>query len=629
MAATTSLETEPAGNWLTRHRLRLTLALSLIIPLAVWAVSAVAVLTSIEQFKLHSEVRADAAQIDQAVDILLFRGETYLRIVPRDYPEYFRDIEIFHGELLRNIEVIEDLAIHLHAHATDIPSAIPAIARFRNMWDAFTTGIEERLGPDTEAPRLEWAAQYIVDNRASIDEGSRTIIHEINRAIDAQASSVQRANIAYLSLAVGLSALAGLVLYFSFARRIRRTVAACRRVEGGEFGYQIEDTSNDELSQLSHAFNKASRRTRVARDLIDALQRGHDIEAALQCVMDSVGQMLSIRWVALVEPAEFGDFMLTYHAVGIDLDIDCTSALQGMMTQDSNPRVLPADTFGLHAATGDSVIAVPLIYQSGTNPVLLLGLDSGTKVTQERIDFLRNFAPVLGHGLEKCELSERLLLGTVYGLSKLAESRDPETGLHLTRMSMYSEVIADELRKTGEYPGVDRRFVRDVLRFAPMHDIGKVGIRDSILLKPGKLDPDEWKEMQRHALIGGEVLRHSASQMREGLTNVLGVAIEVAEGHHEKWDGSGYPYGLKGEEISLAARVVALGDVFDALTSRRPYKEPWPIKKALDLIREESGRHFDPAVVAAFERGMDRVRVIHERYGDELSVAVAAPTATG
>jgi response regulator RpfG family c-di-GMP phosphodiesterase len=207
-----------------------------------------------------------------------------------------------------------------------------------------------------------------------------------------------------------------------------------------------------------------------------------------------------------------------------------------------------------------------------------------------------------------------LVVAAVQGLAKLAESRDPETGNHLIRMSLYSAFIAEEL---GTRPAhrdlIDPGYVRSLHRFAPMHDIGKVGIADRVLLKPGRLDDGERLEMNKHPLIGAEVLRLCEQRMNELGRSVFQVGIEIAESHHEKWDGSGYPHGLTGAAIPLSARIVAVADVFDALTSKRPYKDAFSVEKALDIIHQDAGSHFDPEVVDALDLVMPRVLDVYDR----------------
>jgi response regulator RpfG family c-di-GMP phosphodiesterase len=213
---------------------------------------------------------------------------------------------------------------------------------------------------------------------------------------------------------------------------------------------------------------------------------------------------------------------------------------------------------------------------------------------------------------------------TVFALARLAERRDNETGQHLVRVSEYSRLIAEGLRAAGVYlDELTDGFIDDIVRSAPLHDIGKVGIPDQILLKPGKLTAAEWEIMRRHTTIGGDTLR--AVIERTPRPGFLRVAHDIALFHHEKWNGTGYPHGLRGRDIPLCARIVALADVYDALTTRRPYKDPWTDEEAMELILLERGQHFDPAVVEAFAAccmARDAVRVGHpdERISVEPAV---------
>ena len=191
---------------------------------------------------------------------------------------------------------------------------------------------------------------------------------------------------------------------------------------------------------------------------------------------------------------------------------------------------------------------------------------------------------------------------TVLRLSKAAEYRDPETGAHIMRMAHYSQLIAKELGL-----GLDQQEL--LLKAAPLHDIGKVGIPDGILLKPGKLTAAEFEIMKQHARIGYEVLKGISSR-------VLQSGAEIAHCHHEKFDGSGYQSGRTGEIIPMFSRIVAVADVFDALTSERSYKKVWDDESAKLLIRSQAGLHFDPQCVDAFFRGWDEVMKIRETFRD-------------
>lgn len=206
--------------------------------------------------------------------------------------------------------------------------------------------------------------------------------------------------------------------------------------------------------------------------------------------------------------------------------------------------------------------------------------------------------------------------GAIFAMSKLAESKDPETGTHLERMREYCRLLSIQLRAHSAFSNViDDSFVDNIYAASPLHDIGKVGVPDGILLKPGKLTDEEWVEMKSHTTIGAETLR--AVDRKHPGNGFLLMGIEIAEGHHEKWDGSGYPRRLKAEAIPLCARILALGDVYDALTSKRCYKEAFTHQKSRDIILEGSGSHFDPRVIEAFLAVEDEFVRVRKEFQDE------------
>lgn len=206
-------------------------------------------------------------------------------------------------------------------------------------------------------------------------------------------------------------------------------------------------------------------------------------------------------------------------------------------------------------------------------------------------------------------------LGAIFAMSKLAESRDPETGEHLERMREYCKVLSMSLAKKAKYQGlIDEEFITNIYAASPLHDIGKVGIEDRILLKPGPLTADEWNIMKKHPVIGAETLREVERQHPGN--SLIQMGIDIAASHHEKWDGSGYPFGLKGEEIPLVARIMALGDVYDALSSKRCYKDAYGHEKSCQILIEGRGSHFDPDVVDTFAEIQDEFLRIREFYQD-------------
>ncbi len=193
-------------------------------------------------------------------------------------------------------------------------------------------------------------------------------------------------------------------------------------------------------------------------------------------------------------------------------------------------------------------------------------------------------------------------LEIVRRLGLAGEYRDNETGAHVVRMSRISEVIA-------RGAGLDEKICELILYSSAMHDVGKIGIPDSVLLKPGKFEKEEWEIMKSHTEIGAKIIGDYPA-------DIFWMAGVIATSHHEKWDGSGYPHGLKGEDIPISARIAAISDVFDALLSARPYKEPWPLEKALAVMKQDSGIHFDPVLIEVFFNSLDEILEIRASLPD-------------
>lgn len=203
-------------------------------------------------------------------------------------------------------------------------------------------------------------------------------------------------------------------------------------------------------------------------------------------------------------------------------------------------------------------------------------------------------------------------IATIYALVKLSESRDDDTGNHIERTSFYCRLLAEELLKSGSHADeIDDDFIHSIAMASPLHDIGKVGIPDAILLKPGKLTHEEFEIMKTHVILGHRTL--ASLEKRYPTNSFLHFGMDIARYHHEKWDGTGYMEGLAGENIPLPARIMALADVYDALRSRRVYKEPFSHDKALEIIQNGRGTHFDPALVDIFSTIHHKFQEIYDR----------------
>lgn len=205
---------------------------------------------------------------------------------------------------------------------------------------------------------------------------------------------------------------------------------------------------------------------------------------------------------------------------------------------------------------------------------------------------------------ERTSSLEKNRLRIIHHLGRAVEYKDNETGAHVIRMSYYSKLIAEAY-------GGNKEWVEMLFNAAPMHDVGKIGIADSILLKPGKLDPDEWEKMKQHTEFGAKILSGCDDDP------MLKMAEVIALTHHEKWDGSGYPYGLKGEDIPIEGRIVAIADVMDALLSKRPYKGAWSIEDTLTYMNENAGKHFDPALIDRLNQVLPEIEKVRAAYPDE------------
>ena len=250
--------------------------------------------------------------------------------------------------------------------------------------------------------------------------------------------------------------------------------------------------------------------------------------------------------------------------------------------------------------------AIPVIFVTALNDTddELIGFDMGA------VDYItKPVSPAIVRARVRTHLSlvraeelKKTRLEIVQRLGLAAEYKDNETGLHVIRMSHYARILGLALGMTAEQ-------AEDLLHAAPMHDVGKIGIPDRILRKPGALDAEEWQIMQTHARIGGEIIGQHQSGM-------LAMAYQVAMTHHEKWDGSGYPAGLAGEQIPLVGRIIAIADVFDALTSARPYKDAWPVDKAVEYLRAQRDRHFEGRLVDLFLEQMPALLEVMERWAE-------------
>lgn len=211
--------------------------------------------------------------------------------------------------------------------------------------------------------------------------------------------------------------------------------------------------------------------------------------------------------------------------------------------------------------------------------------------------------------LKEVESKNTMQAAVIEDLADVIETRDIETGEHIKRTKKYVSILANKMFEDDYFKGkITSKDIELMEKAAPLHDIGKIAVSDLILLKPGRLTDEEYEKMKVHTTKGGDMIKHILSNL--GDDEFLNVAFEIAVAHHEKWDGTGYPNGLKGEEIPLSARVMAVADVFDALVAKRCYKEPMPVDKAIEILNKDAGTHFDPEIIRIFNQVLDEFKIV-------------------
>ena len=252
------------------------------------------------------------------------------------------------------------------------------------------------------------------------------------------------------------------------------------------------------------------------------------------------------------------------------------------------------------------------------SPAILLARVKAQLALKSAADFLRDKNEFLEQQVERRTREVSAIQDvTILAMASLAETRDSDTGNHILRTQQYVRALAIHLRGHPRFAAfLTDSNIQMLFKSAPLHDIGKVGIPDRILLKPGRLTPEEFEVMKTHTTLGRDAISHAERALGTDV-EFLRIAKEIAYSHQEKWDGSGYPQGLVGEDIPLVGRIVAVADVFDALTSARPYKQAWPLERAREFLLEHSGSHFDSTCVDAFMQAWPEVLVIRERFQDE------------
>ncbi len=387
---------------------------------------------------------------------------------------------------------------------------------------------------------------------------------------------------------------------------------------------------NEELKPVIEEINMGFNKLNKLIELIENINEDVSFEGILNYIYSTFSEFIPYSHIGIALLRDDGKILegsygisapflydLPKKLVGIKAEISRTS-LESIV-RDGTPRVIndlekytknkDADYNKVLIGAGiKSSISLPLKVNDKPIGVIFFSDVKKNIYREEHIEFLKTLSNSIAISLNKNIFIDEMLYSTLLALTKMAETRDEDTAEHLDRMTAYSVKITEFLRYDGLFcDQITVPFIKGIERFSPMHDIGKVGVKDGILLKPGKLTGDEYEEMKKHVTYGADVLRTAESNIAKQRYSMFKMGIEIAEGHHEKWDGSGYPYNKKETEIPLSARIVAVADVFDALTSKRTYKCAFGFEESINYIINESGRHFDPTIVESLSRHKDEI----------------------
>ncbi len=494
----------------------------------------------------------------------------------------------------------------------------------------------------TDFKALELLPEYFLEKRNTYRECVDILANhsrKINDLLEERNSQSERSTDAIITFILFL----GIFIFFlvtilymffrSFSGNIENMVGHVKAlVEGNEFKLQIKSHCTEErqiLNKLDELEKKLMFQQQLLKstdfgtledilpEMYPLLKKQLPIERLGVAFMDSSGNV-----VAETVVSDENNLLLT---AGFSERIEQTTL--GSISCTGDPRIINDIEYhfeNVHKSSSTlmileegfkSSITVPICTENSLLGFLFISSRKKYAFDQNDAKIAKQFVNTIKSEIYNSYLLQEIVAKTAKTFADLVEKKDFETGNHLIRVASYSQFLAKELSKSN--PAITPKLIREIYWFAPLHDIGKVGIPDSILLKPGKLTDDEFIIMKGHVNIGIQVLENMNNILKGRINlDLLGTALDIIAGHHEKWDGSGYPYGLKGEEISLAGRIVAIADVFDALMSERSYKKAFSFEDSIEIIKKGRGSHFCPTVTDLFLRHKDEMLAIRRKYDD-------------
>lgn len=390
-------------------------------------------------------------------------------------------------------------------------------------------------------------------------------------------------------------------------------------------------TEEDRIKNLIHDIYKEAI---FLEDIKDVASNEYVLDRVLEKVFDKLNEHIRVdrigvafadynreKIIAETAKINYGKVLL---GIGFEVSMANTSLVDILETKQSK---INNNLMAEKVNREDRSIALDLIVEEGIHSNMIIPLVIDDKAfgilffssfekesyDKKSLRIAENVAHSIATIINQAYLTKTIFNNITYTFAELVEKKDLETGDHINRMTKYSLVLAEHLYdvSNAKYE-VNSSFMQDMELYAPLHDIGKVGIPDKILNKPGKFTPEEWAIMKEHANIGADIISNLRDSLEYFGKDFYQMALDIIRHHHERWDGTGYPYGLKGEEIPLSARIVAIADVFDALASKRSYKERMTFEECVEIILESRGSHFDPVLVDVFEKNLSEIRKIYD-----------------
>lgn len=571
-----------------------------------------------------------------------YRNSDYGLDVSERLEEAKRDLAASRDEFRLYLHSLEDGFIYIKDDYIKVNTSVDGVdellLKINRSWDEFSSAVDVLVSSEYHGDETSEAIVHINDNNLILLSACEQLMSLLQEA--SESKIYRAATITYTSVGIlfAIILVALFRLWKFLIHPLSRLYKGMEQIGLKNVPLKSELPTDNKRMSLVSDINEMFLKIEYLISLIESMNNNASTMEILKFMNQSFSSIIPYNYIgiALVDEehknlrASYGvsDGTITGlpdRMLGLTWQVSDTSL--GMLLESGKARIindLEAYVQGKHPKLYNRILLESGIKASITLPLKVSGIPVGmiffsssrkNVYQEEHVRFLKTLANSMAISLNQNLFISDVLYSGIFALAKLAEARDEDTGNHLERMKLYSRMIASLLYENELYKDVvTLEFIDEIERFSPLHDIGKVGIRDEILLKPGKLTPEEYEEMKKHTQFGGEVLRAAENNMLKKGKSLFRLGIEIAEGHHEKWDGSGYPKGIKGEDIPISARIVAVADVFDAVSSRRPYKEPFPFDTCVQIIEEGRGKHFDPVIVDVFMNNIEEIRDLYESF---------------